>query len=147
MDFQNIIINIFVTKKLLYYCVVVCVKLNYVLCSQYGILPTYMYIRQSRYWQIDYPRFLVLRKAIKRICSNTAFYVHLRKLFRNWSKFSSSALVLETFNVKYCSELKICLNFGIIFLLNIKKNVFLHLIFMAFHATKYPWSISILSDI
>ena len=28
-------------------------------------------------------------------CSNTAFYVYLKKISSNWGKFSSTALVLE----------------------------------------------------
>ena len=36
------------------------------------------------------------------------FFLYLRKLSRNWGKFSSTALVVGTFYVKYCSLLKQC---------------------------------------
>ena len=41
----------------------------------------------------------------------------LEKLTQNLGQFSSTALVLDTFNVKYCSVLEIELNFGEIFLI------------------------------
>ena len=63
-----------------------------------------IYFRQGQYWQIAYSRFLVAWKCIKIRCKNTAFYIFISSEI--WSKFSSTALVLDTIYVKYCSTRK-----------------------------------------
>ena len=39
---------------------------------------------------------------IKIRCSNTVLYIYLEKLCRDSGLFSSTAIVLDTFHVKYC---------------------------------------------
>ena len=53
-------------------------------------------IRHDQYWQIAYPIFLIAQNCI---------IIYLRKLSRFWGKFSSTALVIDTSYVKYCSVL------------------------------------------
>ena len=44
-------------------------------------------------------------KSHKKGSKNILFFLYLGKLSRNWGKFSSSALVIDTFYVKYFSVL------------------------------------------
>jgi hypothetical protein len=79
--------------------------------------------------------FLVALNGRRMRCSNRLFYVFLRKLFRNWNKFSSIALVLANLYVKYfwiiAQYYKIYLNFWLIVLSKHK-----YLILTPFHAPK-----------
>ena len=63
-----------------------------------------MYTRQGRFWQIANHRFLVAWNGIKIVYNNTVFYVYLKKLARNWSKFSSTVQVLNNIYHKKCLE-------------------------------------------
>ena len=55
-----------------------------------------MNMGQDRNLQIAKQIFLVILNGIKMRCSNTAFYIYLRKVSQNWGNFSSSALLLDT---------------------------------------------------
>ena len=59
-----------------------------------------MYIRHDQYWQTAYPKFLVASNCIKK---GSKFFFHLRRLSWFWGQFSRTALVIDTFYVKYCS--------------------------------------------
>ena len=85
-----------------------------------------LYSKQGRYWQIANPRFLVAWNSIKMRCSNTYFYVYLRKWSWNWGKFFSTALILSDILHKKC------LNFAIIFLRKHKKLYF-YISFLWYH--------------
>ena len=71
-----------------------------------GIFYTYMYRRQSWYWQIVKHWFLVAWNGIKMRCSNTVFMFTKE----TWSKIKVTFLVLRyhftLFYVKYCSVLE-----------------------------------------
>ena len=60
-----------------------------------------MCIRQG--CQIAKHTFLVAWNGIKWDVVVNVFNVYLTKLSRSWGKYSSTALVLDTFYVKYCS--------------------------------------------
>ena len=90
-----------------------------------------MYIRQGRYWKIANPRFLVARKGINMKWSITVFHLYLRKLSRNWDKFSTTALEVSRYQVIFYIKVfrtsavleKNVLNFGIISYISIKKCI------------------------
>ena len=54
----------------------------------------YIGSRHDQYWQIAYPKFLVAQHCIKK---DLKIFFYSRKLLRFWVKFSSIALVIDTF--------------------------------------------------
>ena len=64
-----------------------------------------MLSRHNRYWQTAYPKFLVAPNCLKKGSRNILFFVYFKKLSRFWGKFSSTALVIDTYYVKYWSVL------------------------------------------